>query len=337
MAETVKFDGLTKAAMLLISLGPEKASKIFKYFREDEIEEVTLKIATLGPIMPQVKEEVLTEFYQMCKAQHYISEGGVGYAKQILEEALGSEKAYEIINRLTVSLQVRPFEFISKADNSQVVNYIQNESSQMIALILSYLKPGQAGSIISSLPIEKQAEVAKRIALMDRSNPEAITEVEKQLEKRISSILTSEQVEVGGVDSIVSILNSVDRSTEKNILETLEKEEAELLEEIKKKMFIFEDILSLDNRTIQTILRQDIDNRELAIALKGSSRELQELIFANLSKRLAAMIQEDMEFMGPVRKADVEEAQQKIVNIIRSLQDRGEIIIARGGGDDMIV
>lgn len=332
-----KYDGISKAAVLLISLGPEKAAKIFKFFREDEIEELTLKIATIGPIMPQVREDVVQEFYQLCKAQQYISEGGINYAKQLLEDSIGAERAYEIINKLTLSLQVRPFEFISKADNSQVVNYIQNESPQMIALILSYLKPNQAGSIISSLPIEKQAEVAKRIALMDRSNPEAVSEVEKQLEKKISSILTSESIEVGGVDSIVSILNSVDRSTEKNILETLEIEEGALLEEIKKKMFIFEDILSLDNRTIQTILRQDIDNRELAVALKGSSKELQELIFANLSKRLAAMIQEDMEFMGPIRKADVEEAQQKIVNVIRKLQDSGDIIISRGGGDDMIV
>ena len=335
--DIAKYDGISKAAILLISLGPEKAAKIFKYLREDEIEELTLKIATMGPVMPKVKDQINEEFYQMCRAQEYISEGGINYAKQLLEKAIGSEKAFEIINRLTVSLQVRPFEFISRADNGQVVNYIQNESSQMIALILSYLKPGQAGSIISALPIEKQAEVAKRIALMDRSNPEAINEVEKQLEKKISSLFTSEHIEVGGVDSIVSILNSVDRSTERNILETFELEESELLEEIKKKMFVFEDILSLDNRTIQTILRQDIDNRELAVALKGASQELQELIFANLSKRLAAMIREDMEFMGPIRRTDVEEAQQKIVNIIRKLQDNGDIIIARGGGDDMIV
>lgn len=331
------YTGREKAAMLLITLGPEKSAEIFKYLKEEEIEELTLEIANISTVMPDIKEEVLEEFYQICIAQQYITEGGIAYAKQILERALGENKAFEIINKLTVSLQVRPFDFIRKDDVSQVINFIQNEHPQTIALILSYLKPAQAAEILSSLTPDKQADVAKRIALMDRTSPDVIKEVENALEKKLSSLMTADYADVGGVDAIVEILNSVDRSTEKNIMETLETDDLELSEEIKKKMFVFEDILSLDNRSIQNVLRQDIDNRELAIALKGSSEDVQNIIFQNLSKRLAAMIKEEMEFMGPVRRSDVEEAQQKIVNIIRRLQDTGEIIIARGGGDEVIV
>jgi flagellar motor switch protein FliG len=287
--------------------------------------------------MPDVKEEVLNEFYQICVAQKYIAEGGLSYAKQVLEKALGQEKAFEVISKLTVSLKARPFDFIRKADPSQILNFIQNEHPQIIALILSYLRPKQAADVLAELSPEKQAEVAKRIAIMDRTTPDVIKEVEKALEKKLSNLMTEDYTTVGGVDSVVEILNSVDRTTEKNIMETLEAEDAELSEEIRRKMFVFEDIITLDNRSIQTVLRQDIDNRELAVALKGSSAEVQNVIFANISKRLSAMIKEDMEFMGPVRKTDVEEAQQKIVNIIRRLQDTGEIIVARGGGDEIIV
>lgn len=332
-----EYTGKEKAAMLLITLGPEKSSEIFKYLREDEIESLTLEIANIATIFPDIKEKVLEEFYQICVAQQYITEGGISYAKQILEKALGSDKAFEIINKLTVSLQVRPFDFIRKDDVSQVINFIQNEHPQTIALVLSYLKPTQSAQIIASLSADKQADVARRIALMDRTSPDVIKEVESALEKKLSSLMTTDYADVGGVDAIVEILNSVDRATEKNIMENLETDYLELSEEIKRKMFVFEDILSMDNRSIQTVLRQDIDNKELAIALKGSSEEVQEIIFQNLSKRLAAMIKEDMEIMGPVRKSDVEEAQQKIVNIIRKLQDSGEIIIARGGGDEIIV
>ena len=208
---------------------------------------------------------------------------------------------------------------------------------QTIALVLSYLKPAQAGEVLSSLDPEKQADVAKRIAIMDRTNPDIIKEVELALEKKISNLMTAEYTDIGGIDAIVEILNSVDRNTEKNIMDTLETEEVELCEEIKKKMFVFEDLLSLDNRSIQTILREDIDQRDIATALKGATPDLQNLIFTNLSKRLAAMIKEDMEFMGPVRRADVEEAQQKIVNVVRRLQENNQIVIARGGGDDIIV
>lgn len=330
------YSGKEKAAMLLVALGPEKSAEIFKYLKEDEIEMLTLEIANTNAVMPEIKEQVLEEFYQICVAQQYIAEGGIGYARQVLEKALGESKAVEIISKLTVSLQVRPFDFIRKDDVSQVINFIQNEHPQTIALILSYLKPNQAAEVITSLSNQKQAEVAKRIAVMDRTSPDIIREVENSLEKKLTSLMTADYTDVGGVDQIVEILNFVDRATEKNIMETIEMENLELSEEIKKKMFVFEDIVTLDNRSIQYVLRQDIDQKDLTIALKGAPEEVQNVIYSNLSKRLAAMIKEDIEFMGPVRKSDVEEAQQKIVAVIRRLQDKGEIVIARGGGDEII-
>ncbi len=334
---TADLSSKEKAAVLLITLGPEKSASIFKHLKEEEIELITLEIAGISTVMPETKERVLEEFYQLCIAQQYITEGGIGYAKQILEKALGEARAFEVISKLTVSLQVRPFDFIRKTDASQILNFIQNEHPQTIALILAYLKPKQASEVLSMLSPDKQAEVAKRIAIMDRTSPDVIKEVERALEKKLSALMTEDYTAAGGVDSVVEILNLVDRSTEKHIMETLEVEDIDLSEEIKRKMFVFEDILSLDNRSIQTVLRQDIDNKEIAIALKGSSEEVQNLIFANLSKRLGAMIKEDMDYMGPVRRSDVEEAQQKIVNIIRRLQDTGEIVVARGGGDEIIV
>ncbi len=329
--------GREKAAILLISLGPEKSASVFKFLKEEEIEALTLEIANINAVMPETKEKVLDEFYQMCLAQQYIAEGGIAYAKQVLEKALGESRAFEVISRLTVSLQVRPFEFIRKSDAGQILNFIQNEHPQTIALILSYLRPKQASEVLAELDPDKQADVARRIATMDRTSPDVIREVEKVLEKKLSSMLMEDFTTVGGVDSVVEILNVVDRSTEKNIMETLEVEDMELAEEIKKRMFVFEDILQLDNRSVQVVLRHpDIEQRDITVALKSASDELKNLILSNMSKRLAAMIQEDMDYMGPVRRSDVEEAQQKIVNIIRKLQDSGEIVISRGAGDEII-
>ncbi|MCI8308008.1 MAG: flagellar motor switch protein FliG [Lachnospiraceae bacterium] len=328
--------GVQKAAVLLIVLGPEKASEVFKHLKEDEIEMLTLEIANIRSVSPQVKEEVVDEFYEICLAQQYILEGGIGYAKDLLEKALGAEKANEVIGKLTASLQVRPFEFVRKTDASQLLNFIQEEHPQTIALILSYLSASQAAVIIGGLAPDKQTDVAKRIAQMDRTSPDVITEVENILEQKLASLVNQDYTIVGGVDSIVDILNTVDRGTEKHIMETLEIEEPELADEIRKKMFVFEDILSLDDRSIQRVLRE-VDNNELAIALKASNDDVKDVIFNNLSKRLATMIKEDMDFMGPVRMKDVEDAQQKIVNIIRKLEDSGEIIISRGGGDEIVV
>ena len=337
MVNMSNYTGRQKAAILLITLGPEKSAQIFQHLREDEIETLTLEIANITTVLPEVKEAVLNEFYQISLAQQYITEGGITYAKQILEKALGEDKAYEIITKMTSSLQVKPFDFVRKAEASQIINFIQNEHPQTIALILSYLKPQQAGQVLQELAEDKQADVVRRIAVMNRTSPEVIKEVESALEKKLSTLVTEGYTVIGGIDSVVDILNSVDRTTEKNIIDTLEIEDYELSDEIRNKMFVFDDIVNLDNRSVQTILRQDIDNKELAIALKGASEEVQEIIFNNLSTRLGAMIKEDMEFMGPVRKADVDEAQQKIVAIIRRLQDAGEIIVARGGGDEIIV
>lgn len=331
-----KISGLQKASILLIALGPEKSATIFKHLKEEEIEELTLEIANTRSITPQVKDEVIDEFYQVCLAQQYIAEGGIGYAKELLEKALGSEKAMDVIGKLTASLQVKPFEFVRKTEASQLLNFIQDEHPQTIALILSYLPLSQSATIVASLPSDRQADVAKRIALMDRTSPDVVKEVEKVLESKLASLVNQDYTIIGGVDAVVDILNTVDRSTEKHIMETLEIEEPELADEIRKKMFVFEDILLLDDRAIQRVLR-DVDNNDLAMALKSSNEQVQNTIFNNMSKRLAVMIKEDMEFMGPVRMKDVEEAQQKIVNIIRKLEDSGEIVISRGGGDEIVV
>ncbi len=317
-------------------MGPEKSSLIFKHLKEEEIEDLTLEIANTKSVTPQVKDKVINEFYEVCLAQQYIAEGGIGYAKELLEKALGTDKAMDVIGKLTASLQVKPFEFVKKTDASQLLNFIQDEHPQTIALILSYLSAGQAATILGALIPEKQAEVARRIATMDRTSPDVIKEVERVLESKLSSLVNQDYTIIGGVDAVVEILNTVDRGTEKHIMETLEVEEPELADEIRKKMFVFEDILLLDDRAIQRVLR-DVDNNDLAIACKGSTEEVQNAIFSNMSKRLAEMIKEDMEFMGPVRMKDVEEAQQKIVNIIRKLEDSAEIVISRGGGDELVV
>lgn len=336
MADKDELKGIQKAAILLIALGPEKSSLIFKHLKEDEIEDLTLEIANTKSVTIQTKEKVINEFYEICLAQQYIAEGGIGYAKELLEKALGADKAMDVIGKLTASLQVKPFEFVKKTDASQLLNFIQDEHPQTIALILSYLSAGQSATILSALAPEKQADVARRIATMDRTSPDVIKEVERVLESKLSSLVNQDYTIIGGVDAVVDILNTVDRGTEKHIMETLEVEEPELADEIRKKMFVFEDILLLDDRSIQRVLR-DVDNNDLAIACKGSAEEVQNAIFSNMSKRLAEMIREDMEFMGPVRMKDVEEAQQKIVNIIRKLEDSAEIVISRGGGDEIVV
>ena len=304
-----EYTGIEKGAILMIALGPEKSSSVFRYLKDEEIEELTLEIANTRSVAPDIKDAVLDEFYEICLAQQYISEGGIGYARDLLEKALGADKAQTVIGKLTASLQVRPFEFVRKADASQLLSFIQDEHPQTIALILSYLPTSQAAAVVSSLPPEKQPDVARRIATMDRTSPDVIKEVEDVLEKKLNSLVNQDYTIVGGVDSIVEILNTVDRGTEKHIMETLEIEEPELADQIRRKMFVFEDV----------------------------SEEVQTAIFTNLSKRLGPMIKEEMDFMGPVRVKDVEEAQQKIVNIIRKLEDSGEIIISRGGGDEIIV
>ncbi|MBE5934345.1 MAG: flagellar motor switch protein FliG [Lachnospiraceae bacterium] len=331
-----ELSGVQKAAILLICLGPERSSAIFKNLKEDEIESLTLEIASTRSVTSEVKESILEEFYQVCLAQQYISEGGISYARTLLEAALGMERAQEVIAKLTVSLQVRPFEFMRKTDSTQLLSFIQDEHPQTIAVILAYLPIQLAAEMIGALPHEKQADVAKRIAEMDRTSPDVIHEVEKVLEKKFESLANQDYTIVGGVDSIVDILNSVDRSTSKRIMNNLEVDNIELADEIKKKMFLFEDIVKLDDKSIQRVLRE-VDNNEIALALKGVKEDVAEAVFRNLSSRLAEMIREDIEYMGPVKMKDVEEAQQNVVNKVRELEERGEIVIARAGGEEVIV
>jgi flagellar motor switch protein FliG len=336
MAKGVQLSGRQKAAILLITLGPEVSAQVFKHLRDDEIEQLTLEIANVRKVDGGEKEMILGEFHQICVAQEYISQGGITYAKEILEKALGSQRAIDILNRLTATLQVRPFDFARKAEPSQILNFIQNENPQTIALVLSYLQPEQSSAVLSSLPQDKQADVARRIALMDSTSPEVISQVEKVLEQKLSSTVTQDYTNAGGIEAIVHILNGVDRGTERTILDSLEIQDPELAEEIKKRMFVFEDIVNLDNRSIQRIVR-DIENSDLQLALKVASEEVRDAIFRNMSKRMAETFKEEMEYMGPVRLRDVEEAQTRIVATIRRLEEAGEIIIARGGGDDIIV
>ena len=328
--------GKQKAAILLISLGPDVASSVYKHLSEEEIEKLTLEISGVKKVESMVKEEILEEFHNIALAQDYISQGGIGYAKTVLEKALGSEQASVIINRLTSSLQVRPFDFARKADPGQILNFIQNEHPQTIALILSYLDPAQAGQILSELPQEVQADIARRIAVMDSTAPEIVNEVEQILERKLSATVTQDYTQTGGIESVVEVLNGVDRSTERTILDALEIQDPELAEEIKKRMFVFEDIVTLDNRAIQRVIR-DCDSQDLMLSLKVSSDEVKEIIFKNMSKRMVETFKEEMEFMGPVRLRDVEEAQSRIVAIIRRLEEAGEIVVARGGGEDIIV
>ena len=282
------------------------------------------------------KEDILEEFHTIALAQDYITQGGIGYAKTVLEKALGVDQAAVIINRLTSSLQVRPFDFARKADAGQILNFIQNEHPQTIALILSYLDSVQAGQILSELPQEVQADIARRIAMMDSTSPEIINEVEQILERKLSATVTQDYTQTGGIEAVVDVLNGVDRATERTILDALEIQDPELAEEIKKRMFVFEDIVTLDNRAIQRVIR-DCENEDLMLALKVSSDEVKEIVFKNMSTRMVETFKDEMEFMGPVRLRDVEEAQSRIVAIIRRLEEAGEIVVARGGGDDIIV
>lgn len=328
--------GKQKAAILLISLGPDVSASVYKHLSEEEIEKLTLEISNVRQVDAEKKETILEEFHQIALAQDYISQGGIAYAKQVLEKALGPEQAMNIINRLTSALQVRPFDFARKADPAQILNFLQNEHPQTIALVLSYLEPAQAGQILSALPQEMQADVARRIALMDRTSPEIINEVEQVLERKLSTTVVQDYTQTGGIEAVVEVLNGVDRATERTILDALEIQDPELAEEIKKRMFVFEDIVTLDNRAIQRVIRE-VDNADLLLALKVSSDEVKEVVFRNMSSRMAETFKEEMEFMGPVRLRDVEEAQSRIVAVIRRLEEAGEIVVARGGGDDIIV
>lgn len=337
MSKEKELTGIQKAAILFITLGPEASSAIIKKLPEREIQRITYEIANTTTIKAEQKSSIFEEFIQMNKAKDYLVEGGIDYARDLLSKALGSQRAKEILEKVTEATeQYRPFSIARKADASQLLNVIANEHPQTISLILCYLQPDKAGQIIGELPQEVQEEVAYRIATMNNTSPMVIKEIEKVLNEKLSSVIRSDVTVIGGLSTIVDILNQVDRTTEKNIVDSFERENPELAEKIKSSMFVFEDIITLDDVSIQRVLRE-VESKDLALALKGSSEEVGNAIFRNQSKRAAATLKEDIEFLGPVRLVDVEKAQQKIVSIIRRLEDAGEIIISRGGEDAIIV
>lgn len=331
-----KVNGLKKSAILLMALGPTLSSRILRHFAEGDIERISLEIANTTKVEVSTIQDVLEEFILLNQAQRYMLDGGLEYARTLLEQTLGSQRANEIIRKLKEASQIKPFMFVRKADPKQLTNLISQEHPQTIALILSYLEAHQASIVLSGLPDEQQADIARRIALMDRTSPEVLKEVEGVLKERLSTVVQQDFAVAGGIQALVDILNNVDRGTEKLILEELEKEDPKLVDEIRKRMFIFEDIISLDNASIQRIIRE-VDSKDLALALKGSSEEVKDRVYRNVSKRAAEMLREDIDFMGPVRLREVEEAQQRIVAIIRKLDEAGEIIISRGGEDAIIV
>lgn len=337
MPKHEELTGVQKAAILFITLGPEAASSIIKKLPEREIQKITFEIANISSVKSEQRQEILEEFIEMNKAKEFIVEGGLEYAKTLLGKALGPQRAAEILDKVTeATQQFRPFSIARKADAHQLLNVLVSEHPQTIALVLCYMQPEKSAQIMSALPEDLQAEVAYRIATMNTTSPAMVKEIEKVLDGKLSSVIKTETTNLGGIQSIVEILNQVDRTTEKNITEGLEREDAELAEKVKESMFVFEDIINLDDVSIQRILRE-VDNKELVLALKGCSEEVQELIFRNQSKRAGATLKEDIQFLGPVRLMDVEKAQQNIVNIIRRLDESGEIIMARGGEDAIIV
>lgn len=331
-----KYSGLKKTAILLLALGQDVSSGLLKRLGEGEIERIGMEIANTTRVNQETMQEVLEEFLVMLEAQKYILEGGLEFAQEILEKAVGREKAHEIIKRLKETSQIRPFSFMRQADSKQLVNLLGQENPQTIALILSYLNPEQSSMIIAALPEEQQTDIAKRIALMERTSPEVLRDIENVLRTKLTSVLQQDFASAGGVQSVVDILNKADRGTEKLILEGLEEQDPALAEEIRKRMFIFEDVISLDDPSIQRIIRE-VESKELALALKGASEEVKARVLKNISKRAAEMLKEDLDFMGPVRLREVEEAQQKIVAIIRKLDEVGEIIISRGGEDAVVL
>lgn len=325
-----------KAAILLLSLGTESASAIFRHMAEEDAEVLSLEVARLGRVEPDVKNQILHEFHELCVAQQYIAEGGIRHAKDVLEAAFGNDRATTILSRIVEAMQVVPFEFLKKTDPAQLMSFIQDEHPQTIALIIAYLPPSQAATVVSKLPSDMRVEVIERLATMDRTPPEVIRQVEQVLERKLSSIISSDLTSAGGVKALVDLLNFVDRATERVIMDGISESNPELAEDVKKLMFVFEDLTQLDDRAIQQVLKE-VDVKELALALKGTNPEVQNRIFRNMSERAVNMLKEDMEFMGPVKIRNVEEAQQRIVAVIRRLEEAGEIAISRGGEDEVIV
>ncbi|OGI00744.1 MAG: flagellar motor switch protein FliG [Candidatus Melainabacteria bacterium RIFOXYA12_FULL_32_12] len=325
-----------KVAALLIILGPSTATEVLKNIPDDElIEQITLDIASLNKVPKETLDEILEEFHSLFQASNYLSRGGMDYAKKLLEQAYGGDRAEQILDKLMATLHTNPFQFFNDADPGQLATSFQNENPQLVALVLAYLKPDKAAAVLNSLPPQLQSLVAMRIAEMDRTNPEILSEIEKIIESKFSSVVSQDFSKAGGVDALANILNRSDRTTEKKIMETLESYDGELAERVRELMFVFEDIVKLDDRSIQRILRE-VETKDLAMALKGSNQEVKEKIYKNMSERASAMLKDDMEYMGPVRAREVQECQTKIVSTIRALETTGEIVLSRDVEDDFI-
>lgn len=335
-AASSKISGLQKAAILLISLGSDLSGKILQQnFHDEDIEKISQQISMMERIPKDVQGSVIEEFNQLARAREYLAAGGLEYARDMLERAVGKEKAVRILDKVSITIKNRPFGNIRKNDPRNLFNFIKDEHPQTIALVLTYLHPEQASLILSSLQPETQADIAKRIALIDRVSPEVLKNIEQVLERKLSVMTVHDEV-VGGVKPLVDILNKVDRSTEKTILEELEVKDPELADNVRKMLFVFEDIVKLPDASIQRVLRE-VDTKDLARAIKGANEAVADVIYKNMSRRASDMLRDDIKFMGPVRLRDVEESQQRIVQIIRQLDESGEIIIARGGEDAILV
>jgi flagellar motor switch protein FliG len=332
--------GQQKAALLLVALGPELSGLVLKNFRDDEIERITAEIFRVGQISPEQREKIIEEFYQTAMVQGYASSGGIEYARAMLEKAVGAQKARELVNRLVADHSAAPFSFLRDLEAPQVVTFLRHEHPQTIALVLSFLGSDKAAAVIAGLSPALQAEVAVRIATLDRASADVIADIEQIMRERLAALIQPNRArqtqQSGGVDQLVKMLKEVDRSTEKTIIDSLESIEPRLADDIKKKMFVFENITMLDDRSIQRVLRE-VDIKDLSMAMRGSSEDVRQRIFANMSERAVQMLQEDMASSGPVRLRNVEEAQSRIVNTIRRLEDAEEIVIARGGEDDVLV
>ena len=331
-----KLTGKQKAAAIIISLGADDASKIYKFLKKDEIEQLTYEISRLEHLSPQVMEDTLKDFYDLCLTQKVITEGGFEYARNVLEKAFGSQVATSLLERVTKTMRTKSFEFVRKADYKNLLAIIQNEHPQTIALILSYARADQASAVIADLPKEKRIDVVERIAKMDRTSPEIVRYVEQELEKKFNSIVSVDFTEIGGINYVADVMNNMDRGNEKYIFDELNKKNAKLADEIRMRMFVFEDIVTMDSMSIQRFLRE-IDSKDLVYAIKGSNKDVADMLFSNMSTKMGETIKSELEYTHNVRLRDVEEAQQRIVSVIRRLEEEGELIIAKGGKDDIIV
>lgn len=326
---------VTRAAAVVVALGSAQASEVYKHLSEDEIEKLTVEVARLNKLTPEEMQDIVDDFYGLCTTQKVISEGGVLYAKNVLEKAFGSQQALNYMERVSKAMQTRSFEFVRKANYKNLMMMLQTEHPQTIAFVLSYASSDQAAKIISELPKKLQLDVIKRIATLESVSPDIVKIVEETLEKRFSSVISVDMTEIGGVTYVADIMNHIDRTTEKFVFDELSKSDPVLSDDIRKLMFVYEDILNLDDVTIQAVLRV-IDAQDLAVAIKGSSEEIKNLLLSNISARARENILTDIEYLRNVRMKDVERAQQKIVETIRALEESGEIVLSRGGEDAII-